>query len=246
MTETYGWGLSEQHLALDALVAFVDGELGPSARDRAAAHIARCSGCAADAAAQRQARAEVRGAQAPAMSAQLLRALRSIPSEADIPGQPEELALTPDGQLVTVERRVRSVPPLGASAPLGSGTPLGHGKRVLAASPGVGQSMAQRHGAGRRTRQGAGVVFSGLVLGALALMNLPADREQQAPAPLPQLPDGHYLPAAVPFSVRPATPSVPPRQATTATGPTSTRSVPPALPVDTPTFPMGPGDRNLP
>jgi anti-sigma factor RsiW len=246
MTETHGWGLSEQHLALDALVAFVDGELSPGARDRAAAHIARCSGCAADAAAQRQARAEVRTAQAPAMSPRLLRALQSIPSEADIPGQPDELALTPDGQLVTVERRARSVPPLGMGAPLGSSTPLGRGRRLFSESPGAAQTDTHRHGAGRRTRQGAGVVFSGLVLGALALMNLPTDREQEPPAPLPQLPGGHNLPAAVPSSVRQAAPTVPVRQRSTGAVPTPVRSTPPAVPADTPTLPSDTMDRDVP
>ena len=56
MTARRGWSLPE-HLALDALVAFVDGELSPSAYDRAAAHLAHCSACSAEAAAQRQARA---------------------------------------------------------------------------------------------------------------------------------------------------------------------------------------------
>lgn len=237
MTATHGWGLPEQHLALDALVAFVDGELSPGARDRAAAHVARCPGCAADATAQRQARAEVRAAQAPAMSPQLLRTLRSIPGEADLPGQPDELALTPDGQLVTVERSARSVRPLGTGASLGSDTPLGRGRRLFAVSPEPPSNDAQRHSTGRRTS--AGVVFSGLVLGALALMNLPADRgEQEAPAPLPQLPGGNYLPAAVPFSAHQTTPMVPVRQSTSMTPP----PVSPAqqdVPADTPPFPTG-------
>lgn len=246
MTETHGWGLSEQHLALDALVAFVDGELSPSARDRAAAHLVRCSACASDAAAQRQARAEVRAAQPPAMSAQLLRTLRSIPAEADIPGQPDELALTPDGQLVTVEHRARPVPPLGASAPLGSSAPFGWGRRLFPTSPGAGQRDVHRHGAGRRTRQGAGVVFSGLVLGALALMNLPTNREQEAPPPLPQLPEGHYLPAAVPNTAHQAMPTVPVRQQSTGTSPAPTRPAPPAIPGDTPTPPRNTVDHPLP
>jgi anti-sigma factor RsiW len=65
--ESRGWGMPEQHLALDAVVAFVDGELSAAARDRAASHLIRCTGCAAEAAAQRQARAAVRAAGAPHM-----------------------------------------------------------------------------------------------------------------------------------------------------------------------------------
>lgn len=238
MTATHGWGLSEQHLALDALVAFVDGELSPAARDRAAAHIARCPACAGDAATQRQARAEVRAAQAPAMSQHLLRALRSIPSETDIPGQPDELALTPEGQLVTVERQVRSVTALGRSAPLGSSTPLGLGRRLFAASPAPQEPTAHRHGPGRRTRQGAGVVFSGLVLGALAIMNLPTDHEQEPPVPQPQpqLPGGNYLPAAVPLSARQGTPALP----------TSATSVQPTMPAVAPPFSADPAGGSLP
>jgi repressor LexA len=44
----------EQHLVPHAVVAFVGDELSPGARERAAAHIARCSLCAAEVAIQRQ------------------------------------------------------------------------------------------------------------------------------------------------------------------------------------------------
>lgn len=236
MTATHGWGLAEQHLALDALVAFVDGELSPAARDRAAAHIACCPACASDAATQRQARAEVRAAQAPAMSPQLLRALRSIPSETDVPSQPDELALTPEGQLVTVERQVRSAAALGKGAPLGSSTPLGLGRRLFSASPAPQESAAPSHGPGRRTRQGAGVVFSGLVLGALAIMNLPTDHvEHESPVPQPPSPGGN-LPVAVPLSARQGMPAIP----------TSAVSAQPPVPAGTQPFPTGSAGDSLP
>lgn len=185
MTTLHGWGLPEQHLALDALVAFVDGELTPCAYDRAAAHIARCQTCAAEATVQRNARTAVQSADTPSMSPQLLRALQSIPSEAELPGQPDELALAENGQLVTVNRNERSTrfgtgAVLGSSTPLGASTPLGGSQPAQdEATQTADHPGADRHH-GRRTRQGAGVVFSGLVLGALALINLPVE-DQRAP-----------------------------------------------------------------
>ena len=46
MTDLRGWGLPEQHLLPDAVVAFVDGELSSVAHERASAHIQRCGFCA--------------------------------------------------------------------------------------------------------------------------------------------------------------------------------------------------------
>lgn len=176
MTALRGWGLPEQHLALDALVAFVDGELSPVAYDRAAAHLARCPSCAADAAAQRQARSAVRKAAPPSMSPQFLQTLQSIPASAELPAQPDGLALTQDGRLVTVNRRdssaeLSSTPVVGGTSPLGTGqAPLGQDESQQQDHP-----EAPKAQNGRRAKQGAGVVFSGIVLGALAFMNLPTD-----------------------------------------------------------------------
>ncbi|MCE7008455.1 hypothetical protein LWC34_37425 [Kibdelosporangium philippinense] len=158
MTDLRGWNLPEQHLMPDAVVAFVDGELSPGARDRATAHMVNCSCCAAEVAAQRQARAAVRAADSPSMPASLLANLRAIPQNTDLPGIPDNLAMTNDGQLVAIQRpdRVGTSRPLGTNAALGSQPRLGQGPNVI--------------GRGRRTAQGAGVVVSGLVLGALALV----------------------------------------------------------------------------
>ncbi|HKN95556.1 MAG TPA: hypothetical protein VJX10_00450, partial [Pseudonocardiaceae bacterium] len=74
MSERGGWSipaLPEAHLAPDAVVAFVDGELSAGAFDRAAAHIARCPLCAAEITVQRQARDAVQAAAAPRMPAGL-------------------------------------------------------------------------------------------------------------------------------------------------------------------------------
>lgn len=161
-----GWQLPESCLLPDAVVAFVDAELAPRAHERAAVHVAHCAGCAAEVAAQRQARAAVHDSDVPAMPTGLLASLRSIPLSTELPSAPDNLAVTEDGQLVTVQRpdratlgvaRLGSSPLLG-SVPLGSSTPLGS----------AGFASARR--GARRTAQGAGVVVSGLVLSALALV----------------------------------------------------------------------------
>jgi anti-sigma factor RsiW len=142
----------------DAVVAFVDGELTPTAWDRASAHVAKCPYCAAEVAAQRQARAAVRAADTPAAPDWLLASLRAIPEKVDLPPPPDGLAVTDDGQLVAVQRPDR-VAPLGSSQPLGSSPKLGEGRSTLSWR------------LGRRNAQSAGVVVTGLVLGALALVS---------------------------------------------------------------------------
>ena len=165
MSEMRSWAvrpLPEQHLMPDAVVAFVDGELSLTARDRAARHIANCLMCAGDTAVQRQARAAVQTAETPSASAGLLAALRNIPVETDLPSGPDRLAVTEDGQLVTVQRPDRAAAALGAGPMLGSSKPLGAGSTVLTAG---GRSWH-----GRRAVQGAGMVAAGLVLGALVMV----------------------------------------------------------------------------
>jgi CRP/FNR family cyclic AMP-dependent transcriptional regulator len=85
-----GRGLAEQHLLPDAVVAFVDGDLSPPAFDRAATHIARCPYCAAEVAAQRQARAAVQASATPPPPAGLLASLRAIPQVVDPPSPPDD------------------------------------------------------------------------------------------------------------------------------------------------------------
>lgn len=165
MTDLRAWGFLEQHLAPDAVVAFVDGELSASAHDRACAHVARCPFCAAEVGAQRQASKVVRETDTPTVSSGLLASLMAIPQEVELPDGPDGLALTPDGQLVAVLKPEQAAQrgllggqrALGAGRPLGASSPLGSGSAVL---------DGNRRVTGRR---GAGIVVSGLVLGALAL-----------------------------------------------------------------------------
>ncbi|MBB5153403.1 zf-HC2 domain-containing protein [Saccharopolyspora phatthalungensis] len=237
MTVLHGWGLSEQHLALDAIVALVDGELSPNAHDRAVAHLARCPACTADAAAQRQARAALRAAQTPSISPKLLQALQAIPAHAELPSQPDGLALTEDGRLVAVSRPDQAKR-FGTGAVLGSSRPLGGNQQPLGSVPpfaddaGDADEAAPARRIGRRTRQGAGVVFSGLVLGALALMNMPTDEDGQpvqgGPNPLP---GEAFSNPVVPASARETLPAAP----TTSPAPLVAAVQPPSSPAPAPT-----------
>jgi anti-sigma factor RsiW len=186
MTDLRGWSLPEQHLMPDAVVAFVDGELSANARDRVVAHMMTCSLCAAEIHAQRQARSAVRSADAPSTPAGLLASLRAIPQNTELPGMPDELAMTDDGQLVAIQRPDRAgKTPFGSKPALGSQPRLGEGPNVL--------------GRGRRTAQGAGVVVSGLVLGALALVapsGAPANGDVAAPGRVVRAPV-HVAPVLV-------------------------------------------------
>jgi anti-sigma factor RsiW len=168
MTDLRGWQLPEQHLLPDAVVAFVDGELTASAHTRASAHLARCPFCAAEAYSQQQARSAVRAADAPCAPAGLLARLGAIPQEVELPSAPDGLAVTEDGQLVTVQRPDRAA--FGGGPVLGQSRPFGTG----------GGSRFSVFG-GKRARQGAGVVVSGLMLGALALV-APGSED---PVPMP-------------------------------------------------------------
>jgi len=178
VTDERGWGLSQQHLLPDAVVAFVDGELSATAHDRAAAHMARCTQCLADVVAQRQAASAVQSADTPGVPAALLATLRAIPQRVEMPAAPDGLAVTEDGQLVVVQKPDQmpaAAAPFGASAPLGSSAKLGEGRAVLGRRP------------GRRAAQGAGVVVSGLVLGALAFVTNAGSDEPAKSTP----PDAH-------------------------------------------------------
>ncbi|MCT2587438.1 anti-sigma factor family protein [Actinophytocola gossypii] len=176
MTDERGWGLSEQHLLPDVVVAFVDGELSATAHDRASSHMARCPQCLADIVAQRQAASAVQSADSPSVPAGLLATLRAIPQQVETPAAPDGLAMTDDGQLVVVQKPERMPTPFGSSPPLGSSAKLGEGQAVLGRRP------------GRRTAQGAGVVVSGLVLGALALVTTNSDEHPAPASPQPERP----------------------------------------------------------
>ncbi len=189
------WG--EDHLTLDAIVAFVDEELDPGPRARATRHAAGCRECAAQVVAQTQARVALRTAAGPALPSSLLSALRSIPQSTELPPAPAGLAVGPDGEVVSVLR----TPPAPAPAPP-EPAPAAHGRRPS-----------------RRTRFGAGVAVSGFALGALALgvTNTPLD-----PVPTGVGPLGGPLPApaaGAAFGVDARTDAADPRLPADATRP---------------------------
>jgi anti-sigma factor RsiW len=161
MTDLRGWGLSEQHLLPDVVVAFVDGELASTAHSRATAHLARCPLCASEAVYQQQVRHAVRTAGTPSCASSLLDKLRAIPQEVDLPSAPDGLAMTEDGQLVTVLRPDR----MAASGSFGSGPRIGETRPF-----GSGSTVLGRMVSGRRARHGAGVVVSGLMISALVFV----------------------------------------------------------------------------
>jgi len=191
---------AHQHLAVDAVVAFVDGELGAGARDRAAEHVAACQSCAAEVVGQRQARTVVRSAGYPQIPAGLLAALRDIPQTAGLPTTPDGLAVTDDGAVVTAAEPGRAkIAPL--SAPLRGTAPLGGGPRW-----GSGTSILGRTMLGRRIgRTGAGAVVSGLVLGALIMTML----EKPVTDSARQQPEGPSVPALPAPPIVPAVARVP-------------------------------------
>jgi len=72
-------GVFDDHLSLDAVVAYADGEMSLIAYQRAAAHVVKCAECAADVAEQTAAAQYLRQARMPTMPGSLFDALKSIP-----------------------------------------------------------------------------------------------------------------------------------------------------------------------
>lgn len=159
------WG--ETHLALDAIVAYVDDELSAGARSRAQDHLCRCRDCSAEVAAQYQARTAVRAAATPSAPSSLLHALRSIPQDAELPKPPAGLAIGADGQFGTLLRQ----PPTSVN-PTMSGR---SGSQLMAPmNAPAGVASGSRSATARRVRFGAGVMVSGLALGALVVGATPS------------------------------------------------------------------------
>jgi hypothetical protein len=84
---------STEHLSIEAVAAFVDGELGMNAHLRAASHLALCPQCAAEVEAQGQARSALRDSRPIAVPTSLLGALSRIPH--CTPPQPTEEPVQP-------------------------------------------------------------------------------------------------------------------------------------------------------
>lgn len=195
------WG--QDHLSLEAVVAYVDGELAPGPHARATQHLGQCPECASQVSVQGQARKALRGAGGPCMPSTLLSSLRSIPQDTDLPSAPPGLAMTADGQLVSMMRPERGQPPAAGgrgfradvAAPRHHTASVPRPHHVPAPRPapvpyrGAAQQRPDRPGRlspmQLRLRVGTGVAVSGLALGALvfgALSTSPAAPATPAPA----------------------------------------------------------------
>lgn len=164
------WG--QGHLAVEAVVAYADHELAPAAHDRATRHLGGCRECAAQVTAQMQARSALRSAGGPTLPLSLMASLRSIPQVAELPAIPAGLAMTADGQFVTMIRPVPvHTPPAG-----------------LAARPRPAADTDRRVAAQRRARVGVGVAATGLALFALGAAVVPSD----SPVPGPHADPGVF------------------------------------------------------
>lgn len=75
---------STEHLAIEAIAAFVDGELQMGAHLRAAHHLSQCPDCAAEVDAQGQARSALRDSCPIIAPTSLLGALANIPNDASM------------------------------------------------------------------------------------------------------------------------------------------------------------------
>lgn len=90
---------STEHLSIEAIAAFVDGELRMAAHLRAAHHLSLCPDCAAEVDAQGQARAALRDSCPIAIPNSLLGMLSQIPHDVPSPGadlqEPSQIAEDP-------------------------------------------------------------------------------------------------------------------------------------------------------
>ncbi len=112
------------HLNLDAIVAFADGEMTLVAYQRAAAHVARCAECDGEVNQQIAARSWLRGAGTPSMPPSLLDSLKSIPVAVPAARPVDGVTIDPrSGRVVrsdddarTPPQRIRRLRFLGAGA----------------------------------------------------------------------------------------------------------------------------------
>lgn len=87
---------STDHLSIEAVAAFVDGELPMKAHLRAASHLSECSQCAGEVDAQGQARSALRDSCPVTMPSTLMGLLSQIPqSTPEVPESPVDAE--PDG-----------------------------------------------------------------------------------------------------------------------------------------------------
>lgn len=146
-------GLFDSHLGLDAVVAYVDGELTPVAMERAGAHLVRCGQCAGEVAEQAVVARCLQAAGPLRMPGSLFEALTAIPL-----AMPAARALSGPAPDPTDRS--------GGSAPLrGSAYYPGH------PAP------------SRRSRFGAGALVAGLAVGAAVATAATTSEHPSPPEP---------------------------------------------------------------
>lgn len=210
--------LPEMHLAEEAVTAYVDGLLSPSADERARRHLGGCPECRADVDAQREIRSLLGGAPDPTLPPGLFDRLMDVPMTAPLggPGSDDaELVLSADGahlgwapvrrsgfgpRLVERTRADRIAEPVGAGAPLVAATATAFAPVRRPAAPAVVSRPAGRTGPGRpavpvsmprrlrRHRRGLAVSLAGLAFGVIASAGTGAAPGTAAPAPGTVLP----------------------------------------------------------
>jgi Putative zinc-finger len=157
--------LPDLHLGEDALAAYVDGKLSPSADDRAARHLRSCAECRDAVDAEREAKVLLAATPDPELPAGLLAKLLDVPMTADIGTTDRILAIDgdmlgwsspssmpaprPDGRVME-RRAVAPARRSGPVRPAGAARPANRGVRA------------------RRTRRGLAVSLAGLAFGVLA------------------------------------------------------------------------------
>ena len=146
-------GVFDDHLSLDVVVAYADGEMSLTAYQRAAAHLVKCTACAADVAEQTAASQYLRQARMPTMPGSLFDTLKSIPVAVPLAGPvPGVMVDSESGRTVRTSS---------------SETPAGH----------------QTHGRGRRFRLGAGALVAGLAVGAVVVVSAGERPVEPSPRP---------------------------------------------------------------
>lgn len=145
-----------RHLG-ELAAAVVDCELGDDSRDQALSHLAGCSPCRADVAAQRRIKARMAAMDCPPAPATLAARLAAIADSAPVvaPASP------PAGS-----RRPRNAPP--PSAPPRSA----RGRRPLPGRPGIGPARGSRRLGRRRLGRSVAVGASAVLLGLGAALAL--------------------------------------------------------------------------
>jgi hypothetical protein len=156
--------LPDLHLSEDALAAYVDGILSPTADERAAKHLRSCAECRAAVDAEREAKALLGATPDPGLPAGLLARLLDVPMTADLGGTDRILAIdgdrlgwstnstNPTGPDTRVVERRATAParPRPQIRPVGPSRPAGRSTRA------------------RRTRRGLAVGLAGLAFGVIA------------------------------------------------------------------------------